>query len=123
MSAIGTWLVTWPAGQAGPGCVLFVKSDDFTLDGEHSSPGRYTHSVTALYVSSVIIHTKQTGRHENDLTAHGYELIYSGAAPSLSPLSTSIKVHSHSTENFAAHVCAARTGRTPVETSSSIGPE
>ena len=41
--------------------------------GVLSSPGRCSHSDTALYISSVVLHTKQTGRHENDFTAHGYE--------------------------------------------------
>jgi hypothetical protein len=35
------------------------------------SHGRCSHFHAALCISVVILHTKQTGRHEDDFTAHG----------------------------------------------------
>ena len=36
------------------------------------SPGRCSHSDTTLYVSLVILHTKYTGRRQNDFNVHAY---------------------------------------------------
>ena len=38
--------------------------------GGPSSPGRYCHSDTALYISLAILYAKHTGRCENDVNVH-----------------------------------------------------
>ena len=49
-------------------------ADELTLRwlpaASRRSPGRYSHSDTTLYILLVILHTKYTGRRQNDSNVH-----------------------------------------------------
>ena len=58
--------------RRGPGflCARFALPHMIAAGRGTTSPGRESHSDTALYISLLILHTTHTGWRENDFIAH-----------------------------------------------------